>query len=1090
MKLNPNTRYTPTDNGYAISASSEVFNRTLYGSHKNDDKRESFFTFAGDAPEFMGAITDWSRNSISYYAKCGTLRSGLALTPGQKVGFCYSPYMDTSSRWFHDSSDIVAEYKNGWMEYALSQMSLWFPDVEVKMECYPLMPDDGFLVHYNITTDQRCILALAYGGLTDFLGRFEYKEEKKRLYHSSDSKGNKVELGKNFACIIGEDGTKMHIGISFDGEVSLGSSKSMEDSYPSTFLASEPESDDDRVVKISKEIGANSNFDGYIVVMYNSDEKTLQSYLADRDAIKKVKREIYSKYSNVNIKTPENPLDLTVNPTIVAIDQSWHENSFHHGAFGYHAPFLGWRGWYAPTAIGWTDRVEKTMSAYLEKVKGPDAKKSERIFYNENVEPDGNMAQMWGSQYATVENPYGHLQNFLPGGEDQYNMQECAFDMMMYCLEWTGNTSLAGKYFDKLSLLLDREERYFEREGGLYENMLNTWISDGHSYNGAGCAQSSAYNYRANVVMALIAKKLGKDASVFEKRAERIRKGVDEKLWLKEKGILAESVDNLGNRLIHPSPELSTTYLAIDCGIVDKLQAYTMLKYTENHIKNIVTPGNGGRLCYSANWKPKKYSTYGLFPAENAHLALAYYQTGLKEEGKKLLDGIVDCYFSGRNPGMAPHVQSNRCTGDIGDLDFTDVSGTYLRLMTEGLFGIRLNSLTGVHSICPNFPPEWESASLELKDISLHYSRKGNTEDYDVFCEKKGKKVFRVYMRASDVEAVYLDGELCDYEVKAYPAHSFIFVETEKVGRINLKIMHGSSDVPKVNFAPEVMGGNRVVFEVSNGNIIDYVDVSGVLENAEIIGNKIYAKVKDVKGDFTLFIRVQNGEYDAFIPCDFVVKNVEKEVTYTSKPFEALDISKHFNESMENLHSQKYVSPTIEKPGIRTFINGRYAWEWTHGGHNKVIVKAESLRNAGGLVTTKSGIPFIIPSENENLACVSVWDNFPSMMEVALDGKAEEIAVMFIAATNCMQTHVENARITVEYKDGESENVSLILPENIDDWLIPAIQSENETFYFSDYNHAIVQRIKLKGEKELKCIKFEAVANEVILGVMGVSIAR
>jgi len=68
--------------------------------------------------------------------------------------------------------------------------------------------------------------------------------------------------------------------------------------------------------------------------------------------------------------------------------------------------------------------------------------------------------------------------------------------------------------------------------------------------------------------------------------------------------------------------------------------------------------------------------------------------------------------------------------------------------------------------------------------------------------------------------------------------------------------------------------------------------------------------------------------------------------------------------------------------------------------------------------------------------------------------------------------------------------VSLILPENIDDWLIPAIQSENETFYFSDYNHAIVQRIKLKGEKELKCIKFEAVANEVILGVMGVSIAR
>jgi len=590
--------------------------------------------------------------------------------------------------------------------------------------------------------------------------------------------------------------------------------------------------------------------------------------------------------------------------------------------------------------------------------------------------------------------------------------------------------------------------------------------------------------------MALVAKKLGKDASVFEKRAEKIKKGVEEKLWIKEKGIMAESLDNLGNRLIHPAPELSTTYLAIDCGLTNPLWAYTMLKYTENHIKNITTPGNGGRLCYSANWKPKKYSTYGLFPAENAHLALAYYQTGLKEEAKKLLDGIVDCYFSGRNPGMAPHVQSNRCTGDLGDLDFTDVSGTYLRLMTEGLFGIKLNSLSGVHQIAPNFPSEWESASLTLKDISLHYSRKGTEEEYDVFTEKNGKKVFRIYMRASDVEAVYLDGELCDYEIKAYPAHSFIFVETEKVGRINLKIMHGTSELPKVNFAPEVMGGNRVVFEVSNGNIIEYVDVSGVLENAEIIGNKIYAKVKETKGDYTFFIRVVNGEYDAYIPCDFVIKDVEREITYTDKPFETIDISKYFNETIEKVLFEKYLEPRPKTHSIRTFINGRYGWEWNHGGHNKVIVKAENLRNAGGLVTTKSGIPFITPSENENLACVSIWENFPTEMSIDLAGCGEELAVMFIAGTNCMQTHVENARITVEYKDGESENVSLILPENIDDWLIPAIQSENETFYFSDYNHAIVQRIKLKGEKELKCIKFEAVANEVILGVMGVSIAR
>ena len=58
---------------------------------------------------------------------------------------------------------------------------------------------------------------------------------------------------------------------------------------------------------------------------------------------------------------------------------------------------------------------------------------------------------------------------------------------------------------------------------GLYQNKLNTWISDGHNYHGAGCAQSTAYNYRANRVLARIAKRIGRDDSRLEARAEKIR---------------------------------------------------------------------------------------------------------------------------------------------------------------------------------------------------------------------------------------------------------------------------------------------------------------------------------------------------------------------------------------------------------------------------------------------------------------------------------------------------------------------------------------------------------------------------------------
>jgi len=87
-----------------------------------------------------------------------------------------------------------------------------------------------------------------------------------------------------------------------------------------------------------------------------------------------------------------------------------------------------------------------------------------------------------------------------------------------------------------------------------------------------------------------------------------------------------------------------------------------------------------------------------------------------------------------------------------------------------------------------------------------------------------------------------------------------------------------------------------------------------------------------------------------------------------------------------------------------------------------------------------------------------------------------------------MQSYVENARFIVTYDDDSKQIISLIHPKNFDDWLVPALQTENETVYFSDYNHGIVQRIALEPKKNLNKITVEAVANEVIVGLIGISI--
>ncbi len=1087
--MRANSHYTPTENGFSICGSPELFNRTLYGSHKNDDKEAKFCTFAGDAPQFMGALTDWVENTYSFYAKCGTLTSGLALTPGQRVRHFYSEDMDIHSGWFHNSEDITAEYKNGWMEYELSQISPWFPDVLVNMEAYPLLPDDGFLVHYRIQTDQRVFFTAGFGGLTDYIGRFEYKDEKKRYFHATDCKKNIVTCGKNRAKVCRAGGMSMHIGTSFDAEVTTGSAKALEESYPGTFLGSKPEGEDDQVIKIAAEIGAGETLDGYVIVLQNSDDETLSRWLARKNPIRYIKEQIYQKFSCINLKTPELPLDLTIAPTVIALDASWHRNSFHHGAFGYHAPFLGWRGWYAPTALGWQDRVETTMSAHLDQiVKDTDGK--EQVWYDGKGAREGDPNDP--SPYHNIVNSKGFLPYFLGVKDAYYNMQECAFDMMLYYIEWSGNLEIARKYFEEFSMMLDWEERIFDPDGdGLYQNFLNTWISDGHSYNGAGCAQSSAYNYRANRIMEIIAKKLGKPSDVFARRAEKIKKAIEEKLWMADRGIIAESLDTVGNCLIHPSPELSTIYLAIDCDVVDAFRAYTMLNYTEKSIKNIVTPMSGGRLAFSSNWLPKKYSTCGIFPAENACLALAYYQLGLKEQGKAIVDGLVDCYFTGKNPGMAAHVQSVLGTNDMGDLDFTDVSSTYLRLMVEGLFGIRIRALDDCMVIAPGFPESWEQASLVLKDISLSYQKTGRTEIFDICCDKEIKKCIKIPMISSDIETVLLDGEVTPYEIQAMPNHSFLVVTTEKAGRLQLRVMHGKGAIPKLTFAREVLAGNEFCFAVTDGKLIESFDISESLENVTVIGNKIYAKAKNLPGHHTLFIRVQQDEYDAWLAADYeILKKEAPEESLSELPFEPVDISSFFNCNIMDVHQQEYLSPRPEGYSIGVFANGRYAWEWNHGGHNQLVVDDSDLRNAGGKVTTKSGIPFLTPETGENLACVSIWDNFPTEATIPLSGKAQELAVLFVSTTNAMQTDVENVRMTVQYADGGEEKVSLVYPRNIDDWLVPALQKENESFYFNDYNHATVQRIRLDSDRELSGLSIEAVANEVIMGVMGVSISR
>lgn len=316
-------------------------------------------------------------------------------------------------------------------------------------------------------------------------------------------------------------------------------------------------------------------------------------------------------------------------------------------------------------------------------------------------------------------------------------------------------------------------------------------------------------------------------------------------------------------------------------------------------------------------------------------------------------------------------------------------------------------------------------------------------------------------------------------------------VETDKTGFLHLRVFHGGEAAPELACPARGFAGDKLAVELSKGRITAWRDGSGALADAALVDNSLVAKIKAESGAHTVFVRVADGQFDAWLPADFVVREiVEKPVLGDASRFEPLDISRHFNCSLQEIHAQEYRSPRPAGYSIGARLNGRYAWDWNQGGHNAVRVDDSGLRNAGGLFRTPSGVGFLTPETGVNVVCASIWDNFPTAVEIPLSGKASELALLFVGTTNPMQCWVENARFTVSYADGSRRTVSLVNPENFDDWLNAALQTRSETAYFSDCNHALVQRIILDATKELAGVSVEAIANEVIVGLLGLSVRR
>jgi hypothetical protein len=157
----------------------------------------------------------------------------------------------------------------------------------------------------------------------------------------------------------------------------------------------------------------------------------------------------------------------------------------------------------------------------------------------------------------------------------------------------------------------------------------------------------------------------------------------------------------------------------------------------------------------------------------------------------------------------------------------------------------------------------------------------------------------------------------------------------------------------------------------------------------------------------------------------------------------------------------------------------------------------------------------------KNIIYTSQWDNYPKEVTVPLTGKARHAYLLMAGSTNHQQSHFTNAKVIVTYADGSTDELPLINPTNWwpieQDYLEDGfafttgaprpyrliLKTGEFTKSFDKYssikgfsNRAIdggagtVIGMPLQKNKELKSLQLVTLANEVVVGLMSVTLAR
>ncbi|MFO1486917.1 MAG: DUF4450 domain-containing protein [Verrucomicrobiota bacterium] len=846
-----------------------------------------------------------------------------------------------------------------------------------------------------------------------------------------------------------------------------------------------------------------------LAALFEREEKRRQA-LADR----------------VRVETPDPFVNAAVAALSVAADAVWddRQEAYLHGGVAWRVRLLGWRVSYAGDELGWHDRTAKHFEGFARQqnvqpapseLPAPEA--SANLSRNENaLHSNGDLTQ------------------------SHYDMNLVGVDAFFRHLLWTGDLKYAQRLWPTIERHLAWERRLFRREFGanrlpLYEAYCCIWASDDLAYNGGGATHSSAYNLYHNRMAARVAQLLGKDPRPYEREAELIANGLREHLWLADRGWFAEWKDLLGLQLVHPNAAAWTFYHTVDSEVPTPAEAWQMTRFVDTQLAHFPLRGPGvpaGNFTIpTTSWMPYTWSLNNVVLAETMHTALGYWQANRPDGAFPLFKGaLLDSMYLGLCPGNVGMCTWFDSTRRESQRDFGDGVGSLSRAVVEGLFGVQPDLLAGQITSRPGFPSEWDHAGLQHPNFRFDFRRDGLQETYALETHAAAPLAWNLEVPAlrDDLARVTVNGRAAAWSVDA----SAIGLPRVKI-HCPAATQHtvvitwkGRAPATTPQVTAQVVRGGEVAASFAADELRRVEDPQGAISALVQTAKGFTAKATGTPGHRTVFAEVRQGAFTWRQPVTFEIladAPVAEAFDWTAPvagTLEPVALAAHFNDRVSQIFRNEYRHPRSPFCSLATPKQG--FGSWCHPQDQFAVDDSGLRRLAGtaGIVTLPNGVPLATPGESaaNNIAFVSQWENYPAELAVPLNGKAARAFLLMAGSTTAMQSRFDNGEVIVTYTDGSTARLPLHNPTTwwpidqdyyIDDFAFARPEPlpvridlatgrvrvlDMQTFKGRGKvvpgGAATVLQLPLDASRELKSLTVRALANEVVIGLMSVTLQR